>query len=63
LLPAHLEHTVCSRSAPTIVLIPGGTRGEIAMEEFLAMLAVQLFVLIAERVVTYLSQNWTPAAT
>ena len=47
--------------ADTLVGI-GRNRGEKAMEEFLAMLAVQLFVLVAERVLTYLLQNWTPAA-
>jgi len=32
------------------------------MEEFLAMLAVQLLMLFAERVVTFLTQTGRPAA-
>ena len=31
------------------------------MEEFLAMLAVQLLVLVAEQIVSLLSRNWSPA--
>jgi len=31
------------------------------MEEFLAMLAVHVFMLMAERVISFLTQSWSPA--
>jgi len=39
-----------------------GGRGENEMEEFLAMLAVQLLMLFAERVVSFLTQSARPVA-
>jgi hypothetical protein len=33
------------------------------MEEFLALLAVQFLMLVAERIVKFVSQNVRPAAT
>jgi hypothetical protein len=35
-------------------------RGDV-VEEFLALLAVQLLVLVAERIVKFVSESWMPA--
>jgi hypothetical protein len=44
-------------------LVHGRIRGDDAVEEFLAMLAVQLLMLFAERVMSFLSQSHNPATT
>ena len=55
-----LDHTICS-PCPSSITRSGRTE-ENVVEEFLALLAVQLLVLVAERIVKFVSENLMPVA-